>query len=366
MKLEARYATPQHKIGFSGINAIERHLPRISRSRLKAKLSRVPTYVYHREAKKPKVYNPFMLYRPRILLQGDLIDLVSRSKYNQGVKYILVVVDAFTRYCWAETLLDKSAEVVLAAFKRILRKTGYFQRFMSDAGKEFLGNNFQKLLKTSKIQYVRGNPHAPHVERLNRSLQSVIFKYMTENETNRWVSVLPAVVAGYNGRHHRIIGMSPKDAENPKNRAQLVANLSRYYDKALQRRKAPKFKVGDVVSMQKDKNVFGKGYTQVFTDELFKIWKVHDNLPIPMYTLVDYDHNFEKASMDELKRNLIHGRFYENELQSAQFDVFKVEKVMRRRVRNGRREVLVKWKGWPSKYNSWEPESNVVSHFRKK
>ena len=150
-----------------------------------------------------------------------------------------------------------------------------------------------------------------------------------------------------------MIKMSPNEADKDKNRNRVISNLSLYYDKALRKRKKPAFKVGDIVSIQKLGNVFAKGYYQMFTDHLYKIREVHTKLPIPMYSLVDYDGKED-----------IEGRFYANELQLANFDVYKVETIKKERVnKNGIREVLVKWKGWPEKYNSWEPKTNIIRTF---
>ena len=357
MKLEQRYADLRNPIGFAGRSIISRYTKNLSGKKLRNRLAHIPTYVLHREAKRPRTYNPFILYQSRDLIQADLIDMVKHGKYNKNYKYIFVVVDSFTRFCWAEAVLSKTSTAILELFKKICKKIGPFKRFMTDAGSEFIAGNFQAFLKEQNIEFIRGNPHAPHVERLNRTLQGRLFKYMTENETNEWVRALQPTVEGYNTRYHRIIRMSPADAERKKNRSKLIANLTLYYDKALKKRKDPKFKVGDVVSMQKEKSNFGKGYTQVFTDELFKIYLVHSKLPIPMYTLVEYDYDFEAP--ETLKEKMIKGRFYENELQSAKYDVFKVEKIVRSQVKNGVRGSVVKWKGWPDKYNSWVANSEI-------
>ena len=363
MKLEQKYSNPRSLIGFSGRGTISRYAKGVTG--LDDKLSHIPTYVLHREVKRPRPYNPVILYEPRTLLQGDLIDMVSRGRNNKGKKYILVIVDAFTRKAWVEPLTNKSGPVVLAAFKKILKKTGKFKRFMSDAGKEFLAEGFQKLLTQHGIEYVRGHPHAPHVERLNRTLQGKLFKYMTENETNTWLGALDPIVESYNARHHRMIDMSPNEAERKENRSFLINKVTRYYEKALQKRKKPKFKVGDIVSVQKDKGNFSKGYTQVFTDELYKVFYVHTKLPIPMYTLIDYDFDMRETDPEIIEDKLVRGRFYENELQSAKYGVFKVERIVDRKVEDGKQFVLVKWKGWPARYNSWEPASNIVRRYRK-
>lgn len=348
MGLDEDYGNPRHVSSFSGRNVITRY-SKLTKKKLDGRLSRIPTYVLHREAKRPKVYNPFIIYEKRDLLQADLIDMQSRSKDNGGVKYILIVCDTLTRKCWAELLLNKTSKSVLAKFKKIYEKTGSFKRFMTDAGSEFVSRDFQQFLTDKGIQFVRGNPHSPHVERLNRTIQGKIFRYMTENESKKWAHILKDVVLAYNNRRHRIIKMSPSQAEDPENFSQLLFNVRLYYDKALEKRKSPKFKVGDTVSIQKQKGVFAKGYSQVFSDELFKIREVHDKLPIPMYSLSSYD-DAEK----------IEGRFYANELSLANFELFKVEKILNTRMNaQGVREVRVKWKGWPSRYNQWIKKTDI-------
>ena len=345
------YTNPGRVEGFAGRNIVSRYA-NIPGHRVRNALAHYPSYVLHREVKRPRVYNPFILYKKRELLQADLVDLAARAKYNQGVKYILIVCDSFTRKCWARTLTNKTTDSVLVQFKDIFKDAGQFERLMTDAGTEFVSGKFKQFLTKNSIEFDRGNPHAPHVERLNRTIQGKLFKYMTENETMNWISALPQVVKAYNNRYHRIIKMSPNEAEKEENNEKLIDNLSIYYHKAISKRRRPKFKVGDIVSIQKYKNVFAKGYDQVFTDQLFKVAEVHTKLPIPMYTLSEYDGS-----------DLIEGRFYENEMQLAKYDVFKVEKVIRKRTRNGVRENYVKWKGWPAKYNQWVPEVDIVREY---
>jgi len=351
MKTLANYSNPKKVIGFAGKNIISRYSS-LPRHKINSALAKHQSYVLHREVKKPRVYNPFILYDKRELLQADLVDLASRSGDNDGYKYILIVCDSFTRKCWARPLKNKTTGHVLENFREIYSSSGHFERLMTDAGTEFLSKQFKQFLSKESIGFTRGNPHAPHVERLNRTLQTKIFKYMTQNETKRWIDILSDVVAAYNDRYHRIIRMSPNEAEQDKNKTRLLENVSLYYHKALSRRKEPKFKVGDVVSVQKLRNVFAKGYEQLFTDELFRVSEIHTKLPIPMYSLVEYD-----------GETVIEGRFYENEMQLAEYEVYKVEKVLRKRVTNNTEEVYVKWKGWPARYNQWIPASDIEIHY---
>ena len=74
------------------------------------------------------------------------------------------------------------------------------------------------------------------------------------------------------------------------------------------------------------------------------------NQNIPMYKLKDYNNE------------VIESYFYELELQKAYIDtdvVYKIEKIIKKRKQNRISEVLMKWKGWPSKFNSWIPECDL-------
>ena len=104
--------------------------------------------------------------------------------------------------------------------------------------------------------------------------------------------------------------------------------------------KKPKFKVGDVVRIGKKKKTFEKGFTTNWTEELFTIIQVQPTNPWT-YKIKDW------------KGEEVKGTFYEPELQKSKQTVFRVEKVLKRRVKNGQKEIYVKWMGYPKTFNSW-------------
>ena len=107
----------------------------------------------------------------------------------------------------------------------------------------------------------------------------------------------------------------------------------------------PKFSIGDKVRISKDKRqVFDKGYTPNWTEEIFVIDKVLPTKPVT-YNIVD--------TMGEP----IKGSFYEQELQKAKQQTFRIEKVIRRD--NKKKMALVKWSGYPDKFNSWVSFKNL-------
>ena len=97
--------------------------------------------------------------------------------------------------------------------------------------------------------------------------------------------------------------------------------------------------------------MFDKEYTEKWSGEIFTVINRKLNQNIPMYELNDYNNE------------VIQGFFYEPELQLAYIDsdiMYKIEEILKKRKKkSGEVEVLVKWKGWPSKFNSWIPEKQV-------
>jgi Cdc6-like AAA superfamily ATPase len=115
-------------------------------------------------------------------------------------------------------------------------------------------------------------------------------------------------------------------------------------------KKSNKFNVGDKVRISKYKSVFEKGYLSNWTTELFTVSKVLKTNPVT-YKINDF--NDEEVT----------GIFYEQELVKfeKQDQDFEVEKILKTRIKNGKKEYFIKWKGYPSSMNSWIPAKNLKS-----
>ena len=114
------------------------------------------------------------------------------------------------------------------------------------------------------------------------------------------------------------------------------------YGSDVQKRVRFKFQVGDRVRISKVKRMFEKSYLPNYTEEMFTIYKRFAR-QVPVYKLKDD------------AGEILEGTFYEPELQKIikNDDVYRVEKILRKRKRNGVVEYLVKWKGYADKFNSW-------------
>ena len=92
------------------------------------------------------------------------------------------------------------------------------------------------------------------------------------------------------------------------------------------------------------KYTFQRDYQQKWTEEIFQITHRMRREGFNLYIIKDL--------LDES----IDGYFYESELQLVSKDAdstYRVEQVLKKRRRHGQQELLVKWTGWPSKFNSW-------------
>ena len=115
------------------------------------------------------------------------------------------------------------------------------------------------------------------------------------------------------------------------------------------RRSIPPLKVGDRVRISKKKKTFEKGFTPNWTEEVFIVSDVRSTLPLT-YKIKD------------LKGEDIKGSFYRQELQKAKQEIYRIDKVLKKRTKanGGVKEVYVKWKGYSSDFNSWIPESDIL------
>ena len=143
---------------------------------------------------------------------------------------------------------------------------------------------------------------------------------------------------------HSSVKMTPVEASKKKNQKKVWNNL--YGDLIYLKPAKPKFKIGDKVRISKYKRkVFDKGYTPNWTEEIFMIDKIIPTKPVT-YNIVD------------LMGEPITGSFYEQELQKAKQQTYRIEKVIRRD--NKKKMALVKWSGYPDKFNSWISFKDLV------
>lgn len=119
------YVSAAHPTAFSAPGNVKTFYGnRFGTRPIRETLEHIDAYTSHREYHKPRVTNPFFIYRKRQQFQLDLIDFSRLKEFNEGVTFILVAIDSFTKKAWARALKTKTGKNVLVAIKSIIESLG--------------------------------------------------------------------------------------------------------------------------------------------------------------------------------------------------------------------------------------------------
>ena len=140
-----------------------------------------------------------------------------------------------------------------------------------DKRSEFYNNYLKKWLKDKDIEMYSTHNEGKSViaERVIRTLKTKTYKYMTSISENVYIDKLDDIISEYNNTYHRTINMKPVDVKDD-----TYLDIEQEVND-----KDHKFKVGDYVRISKYKNIFAKGYTPNWSEEVFVIKKVKNTVP---------------------------------------------------------------------------------------
>lgn len=326
---------------------------KIGRKSVKEFLSKQNTYSLHRDRRHRFRRNATIVGGIDRQWQADLADVHSIAKYNDNIRYILTVIDCFSKYAWAVPVPSKNGKDMVNAFKEVFRlsRPRVPLKLHTDKGKEFFNKNVKAYLATMKVQLFASNSDmkAAMVERFNRTLKAKMWRYFTANNTRRFLDVLPKLLLAYNNSWHRTIGMRPVEVKR-KHETKLWLRMygsSQTVDKDGTAGTGPM----PVVRMSKKKGDFEKGYAPNWTEEQFQVTR-----EVPL--------NRRVYKVKDLAGEPIEGCFYKEELQNVDNTRYKylVERILAHRGPVKKRESLVKWKGWPPKFNTWLRDKDLKKY----
>ena len=139
------------------------------------------------------------------------------SKYNKGIRFLLCVIDVFSKYAWAVPLKDKKGISIVKAFQKILKQSDRKpNKIWADKGSEFYNAYFKKWLRDNNIVMYSTHNEGKSVvaEQFIRTLKSKIYKYMTSISKNVYIDKLDDIVDEYNNTYHTTIKMKPIDVKD--------------------------------------------------------------------------------------------------------------------------------------------------------
>lgn len=299
----------------------------------------------HKPARKNFIRRSYVMKGKDDTFQADLVEMIPYATVNRNFRYILCVIDTFSKYAWTMPLKNKTGEEVTKAMREIFEKDKRIPKNLhTDQGKEFYNSKFQALMKTYRINHYStfSKMKASIVERFNRTLLSNLWKMFSFNGSHKWLNILQSVTSLYNNSVHRTIRMKPIDV-NDENSEELMQTVYKY-NNTLNTSINAKYKLNDYVRISKYKSIFEKGYTPNWSTEIFQIHKILCTNP-RTYLL-----------RDSTGQN-VSGAFYEYEMMRTKYpNIFLVEKIIRRKGN----KLLVKWLGFDSKHDSWINKQDLV------
>lgn len=201
--------------------------------------------------------------------QADLVDMRNLpANRNHGYKWILCVIDVFSKKAWARPTKTKAANEVTEAFYDIIKEEGTVATQLdTDNDKAFLGRPFQELIDAFGIYHnvnIPGDHRAQGVvEQFNKILKRLLYKYMEAYETNDWVDALQDLTYNYNHSFNSAIQGEPTNYSKVKVRA-----IRR---KRLEKAHVRRFEVGDRVRLRNPRNVFSKGYEAQWSKMIYTV-----------------------------------------------------------------------------------------------
>jgi hypothetical protein len=244
-----------------------------------------------------KTLGKIVAYRPLSLVQMDIYVMAKYVKGNKGYKYILCMIDVFTRKVWAYKMKKKDNKNVQDSFKQFLSdskiKIYTPTILMSDNDSTFINKSFHEILEKNQIIHqpnILDDHHALGlIDRFARTLKMILTRLILQTKSTNWINYLDEIIKNYNNNGHSAIDyISPNEAFLKKN-FEKIYNIN--YEKSLFNISISDIDVNDKVRI-KIKGQFRKGTEARYTDEVYTVKKVRGNA-----VTLDNDEVYKRSSL---------------------------------------------------------------------
>lgn len=211
----------------------------ITKSDVMKFLASQETYQLHKQVYHQRAVKPVIALNPAKYLQVDLIDLSDTAYWNGNNRYIMTVIDVFSKRAWAVPMKTRTGPSAAKAIDPILAEVKP-RVLQSDNGSEFIAAEFGAVCDKYGTKQIFSKSHTPQsqgqIEKFNRTLKSMLSSHFTQFQTRNWTNVLAAKLDNYNSTVHTTTKARPDDLFNsPSNelKAQARSGIRAQAGKAL-------------------------------------------------------------------------------------------------------------------------------------
>ena len=187
--------------------------------------------IYSKGPKRNYVTNKTDVFHIDDIWSLDILDLKDYGpENNRGYRFVLVIIENFSKFGWTVPLRYKKALTIKDSFENIIinskRKPNIIE---SDRGREFYNNIFQDFLnkKNNKLYSRNSSYGAVFAERYNRTIRDLLKKIVFEQGDAKWVDILSTITKQYNIRKHSLTMLTPIQASLKKKRRLCLQKLIR-------------------------------------------------------------------------------------------------------------------------------------------
>ena len=244
-----------------------------------------------------KTLGKIVTYRPLSLIQMDIYVMAKYVTGNKGYKYILAIIDVFTRKVWTYKMKKKDNKNVQDSFKQFLSDSKINKYtptiLMSDNDSTFINKSFHEILEKNQIIHqpnILDDHHALGlIDRFARTLKMILTRLFLQTKSTNWINYLDEIIKNYNNNGHSAIDyIAPNEAFLEKN-FEKIYNIN--YEKSLFNISISDIDVNDKVRI-KIKGQFRKGTEARYTDEVYTVKKVKGNA-----VTLDNDEVYKRSSL---------------------------------------------------------------------
>ena len=342
--LDSIYNDPNSVAGFASLKKLYDAGKKLYPS---LKLSDVDTYLRsqnsHTEYARRRykfLKRPVFISKPNHSMTADLADFTNLSDYNKGYKYVLFILDYFSRKLSVYTIKDKKSDTIASCFNDHLTKNPFYKYLHVDEGKEFYARSNLKIMKKYgvKMYSVKNRIHkAATAERCILTIKHRLFKILDYHNSKNYISHINDIVKTYNRTPHSgLLGLTPNLVHKLEN-GELLEDLAHVLYLNKFKNYSPRhiyntkiagptpfdrgthLDKGDFVRLQNtsSEDKFNKSYLPGYTREIFTIDKIYRGPP-PHFRIKD------------LNGENVDGTFYYQELKRVILPkVYQIEKIIK-------------------------------------